>query len=105
MNNVFANIPTDFPKELTEVLAQSANLRIERIISKNHASPAGFWYDQDEHEFVIVLRGAARLQFEDKLIEMQPGDWIDIPAHTKHRVDWTAKDQETVWLAVFARVA
>lgn len=101
MHNIFANIPPDLPEELVEVLSQSANLRIERIVSRGHASPNEVWYDQDENEFVIVLSGAARLRFADKVVEMQPGDWVDIPAHTKHRVDWTTNEQETVWLAVF----
>ena len=75
-------------------------MRIERIVSQGHASPPGFWYDQDQHEWVIVLRGRARVRFEDGLLEMAAGDCINIPAHRKHRVEWTTPEEPTVWLAV-----
>lgn len=100
-SNLFANIPQHLPKELVQALLESKNLRIERIISHGHASPADFWYDQPQAEWVIVLKGAARLQFEERMIEMKPGDFIHIPAHQKHRVDWTTLDEPTIWLAVF----
>jgi len=84
-----------------ETLIQSDGVRVERIVSHGHASPEGFRYDQDEHEWVVVLQGAARLQLEDKTIELGPGDYINLPAHTKHRVEWTTLDQPTIWLAIF----
>ena len=103
MTNLFENLPTELPEELTEVLAENAQLRIERIVSTGQSSPRGFWYDQDEHEWVIVLKGEAKLLFDDddKVVEMQPGDYILIPAHRRHRVEWTTPDEPTVWLAVF----
>ena len=72
--NLFANLPPVLPEELVETLHQSAAIRIERIVSHGHASPDEFWYDQPQNEWVVVLRGAARLRFEDKLVEMGPGD-------------------------------
>ena len=101
MSNLFSNIPSNLPEELIETLIQSDGVRIERIVSHGHASPEGFWYDQDEHEWVMVLQGAARLQLEDKTVDLRPGDHINLPAHTKHRVEWTKRDEQTVWLAVF----
>ena len=101
MSNLFSNIPSNLPKELIETLIQSDGVRIERIVSHGHASPEGFWYDQDEHEWVVVLQGAARLQIEDRTIDLGPGDHINLPAHTKHRVEWKTTDQPTIWLAVF----
>ncbi|MFI5246476.1 MAG: cupin domain-containing protein [Gemmatimonadales bacterium] len=98
--NLFANIPSVLPGELIESLLQSVTTRIERIISQGHASPNEFWYDQSQNEWVVVLRGAARLRFEDKVVELKPGDYMDIPAHKKHRVEWTTPDEPTVWLAV-----
>jgi len=98
--NLFANIPSALPAELIETLLQSASTRIERVVSQGHASPNEFWYDQSQNEWVVVLRGAARLRFEDKVVEMRPGDYVDIPAHKKHRVEWTTPDEPTVWLAV-----
>ena len=103
MNNLFANLPTDLPEELVDVLAENKHVRIERIVSTGHASPDGFWYDQEEAECVVALKGEAKLLFEgdDEPIHMKPGDHINIPAHRKHRVEWTTPDEPTVWLAVF----
>src|SRR5436190_21054365 len=98
--NFFCDFPEELPDELAETLAESGQCRIERIVSHGHASPAGFWYDQDQHEWVIVLKGAARLRFEDQTIEMKPGDFVNIPAHKKHRVEWTTPDEPTIWLVV-----
>jgi cupin 2 domain-containing protein len=99
LKNVF-DLPQHLPRELVQVLARAADVRIERIISHGHASPEGFWYDQPQHEWVIVLKGAARLQFEDGMVGMKPGDFVNIPAFKKHRVDWTTPDEPTVWLGV-----
>jgi cupin 2 domain-containing protein len=99
-NNLFVHLPRYLPDELFTTLLDAANVRIERIVSHGHASPEGFWYDQDQHEWVVVLKGAARLRFEDETIEMKPGDFIDIPVHKKHRVEWTTPDEPTLWLAV-----
>jgi cupin 2 domain-containing protein len=101
MKNLLKNIPEHLPKELFETLARSGDVHIERIISSGHTSPTNEWYDQTKHEFVLVLKGAAKLEFEGGRIEkMGRGDWLEIPAHLKHRVAWTDGTQETVWLAV-----
>jgi cupin 2 domain-containing protein len=100
VTNIFDDLPQNLPKEVVQALIRAADVRIERIISHGHASPADFWYDQPQHEWVIVLKGAARLQFEDGMVEMKPGDFINIPAFKKHRVDWTTPDEPTVWLGV-----
>jgi cupin 2 domain-containing protein len=100
--NLFEGIPAVLVDEWTERLAGNANARVERIASHGHASPPGFWYDQPESEWVVVLRGHARLRFDDgSVVEMRAGDHVTIPPHTRHRVDWTTPDEETVWLAVF----
>lgn len=98
--NIFDDIPHNMPKEVVQTLIRADDVRIERIISHGHASPADFWYDQPQNEWVIVLKGAARLQFEDGIVEMKVGDFINIPANKKHRVDWTTPDEPTVWLGV-----
>ncbi len=103
MNNLFHDLPEALDVESVDLLAKNQIVRIERIISTGHTTPIGKWYDQDEHEWVIVLRGAARLRFaEDSTpIEMNAGDHILIEAHRRHRVQWTAESEPTVWLAVF----
>ena len=101
--NLFADLPQHLPDELFTTLLDAANVRIERIVSHGHTSPEGFWYDQDQHEWVVVLKGAARLRFEgdEQPVEMKPGDFMNIPAHKKHRVEWTTPDEPTIWLVVF----
>ncbi|NLD37995.1 MAG: cupin domain-containing protein [Desulfatiglans sp.] len=105
MNNIYKGIPSDLPDELIEKITGSAEkgVAVERIISRGHASPPGFWYDQDKTEFVILLRGRAAILFKesDRILEMLPGDYIEIPSHTLHRVEWTSAEEETVWLAFF----
>jgi len=86
--------------EVAEVLAQGAGVSIRRIVSLDHHTAAGEWYDQPEREWVAVLAGSAVVEFEDgRRVTMWPGEWIDIPAHARHRVAETARGQPTVWLA------
>jgi len=87
--------------ELIEILAESENFRIERIISSGHFSPEGFWYDQNENEFVALLQGEAIITFEDGSTKIKAGDTVVIPAHKKHRVDFTCINPPCVWLCVF----
>ena len=98
--NLFTDLPAHLPEELFTTLLQAPEVRIERIVSRGHQSPDCFWYDQPTSEWVIVLKGAARIELEDSTVEMKPGDYLDIPAHTKHRVAWTTPDEPTIWLAV-----
>lgn len=101
--NIYSDIPERAPEEIFETLVESEKLSVKRIISDSHASPEGSWYDQDENEWVLLLKGSAALRFEEKegLLLLGPGDWVDIPAHVRHRVQWTDPTQKTVWLAVF----
>ncbi|WP_299012943.1 cupin domain-containing protein [uncultured Photobacterium sp.] len=103
MINLFSNIPTNLPEEIFEDIIKTPHVRIERIISKGHTTPVDDWYDQDEHEWVLVVKGEARIRFADKECEvhLQEGDHINIPAHQRHQVSWTDPEQETIWLAVF----
>jgi cupin 2 domain-containing protein len=99
--NLFSDIPKEFPEELVEVLAESGSIRIERIVSDGHASPDGFWYDQEQNEWVLLLSGSAVLEFENRTVEMNPGDHVLISAHQRHRVESTSQTEKTIWLAVF----
>jgi len=105
MNSLFENIPAELPKELIETLVAGDRVRIERIVSRGQASPEGFWYDQEENEFVVVLQGSAGLWMEggDAPLVLKPGDYVVIPAHVRHRVEWTDPHDATIWLAVFYR--
>jgi cupin 2 domain-containing protein len=102
MTNLYADIPERAAaEEILELIAHQG-LRIERIVSHGHATPPGVWYDQPGREWVVVVRGAARLRFEDEgePRDMKAGDWVDIAAHRRHRVEWTDPRSPTLWLAV-----
>ena len=100
--NLFADIPCNLPDEAVDVLLQRDDIRIERIVARGHASPPGFWYDQDTHEWVTLLHGNARLRFEDEAepIALAAGDCVSIQAHRRHRIEWTDPAQVCIWLAV-----
>lgn len=98
--NLLANLPRNLAEEQLDLLAKTPHVRVERIVSHGHTSPPGFWYDQPQAEFVLLVQGRARLVFEDGEIELVPGDHVTIPARRRHRVAWTDPDQPTVWLAV-----
>ena len=91
--------------ELFDLIARGGDTTIERIVSRGHKSPPGFWYDQNFDEWVMVLRGAARLRMAGrrKIILMKEGDYLLIPAHKRHRVEWTHPKKHTVWLAIKGR--
>lgn len=101
MNNLFSDIPPAAAEEFCETLASGRGLRVERIVSRGHSAPESGWFDQQDDEFVVLLRGSAGLEFDDGTgAELGPGDWLDIPARRRHRVAWTDANEETVWLAV-----
>ncbi len=102
MMNVLSSLPNDLTDEVFEDLVTGSQFRLERIVSKGQCSEPDFWYDQDEHEWVLVLTGYAKIQYANgEEIELKAGDNLNIPAHTKHRVSYTAPDEETIWLALF----
>lgn len=100
--NLFEGIPAGLAEEWTQRLVGNEHARVERIVSRGHASPPDFWYDQAQTEWVLVVKGRARLLFADgAVVDLQAGDHLTIPPHVRHRVDWTAPGEDTVWLAVF----
>ncbi len=102
VRNLYADLPRSLPEEVFEEILRSDHLRIERIVSRGHTTPAGQWYDQARDEWVILLKGRARLSFEGDpgSLEMNPGDYVRIPARCRHRVEYTAPGEDTIWLAV-----
>jgi cupin 2 domain-containing protein len=103
IGNLFDNLPAKVPEEVLSTILRANGLRIEQIVSQGQASPPGFWYNQEESEWVIVLEGHAAVQFEGEpeIVELQRGSYVNIPAHVRHRVAWTDPDQKTVWLVVY----
>ena len=105
MANLFAPIPPESPRKSSRFSWQTGNFRLERIVSAGQATPPGEWYDQDTHEWVALLTGGAGLRFEDEAEPrvLRPGDYLLIPAHRRHRVEWTDPEAPTVWLALHYR--
>lgn len=95
-------LPSELPEERFETVLETPSFRLERILSKGQATPPGEWYDQAWHEWVLLLQGEARLRVQgrDEAIPLKPGDAILLPAHCRHRVEWTPPDRVTVWLAL-----
>lgn len=101
--NLFETLPKGLPEEFCEAVVIRGDVRVERIVSSGQASPPDFWYDQDEDEFVVLMAGAATLRIEGRKdsLDLLPGVWVEIPAHCRHRVEWTQAEPPTVWLAIF----
>ena len=101
--NLLRDLPDARAVEVIEPIIAAPGLRIERVVSHGQASPPGFWYDQAEAEWVVLLAGAARLHFADETEArlLVPGDQVHIAPHRRHRVEWTDPATPTVWLAVF----
>ncbi|PKH02707.1 cupin [Psychromonas sp. MB-3u-54] len=101
MANIFANIPRELTTELFEDIVKNDAVQIERIVSKGHISPESGWYEQQQNEWVILLKGHAIILFENQnKVHLKPGDYVEIQALQKHKVSWTDPDNETIWLAV-----
>lgn len=100
--NLFADLPSKLTEERFEALLEQRGLTLERIVSTGQATPPGEWYDQPRDEWVVLLKGAAGLLFEGEPAErkLKPGDYLFIPAHARHRVEWTSPSETTVWLAL-----
>jgi cupin 2 domain-containing protein len=100
-SNIFENIPKKLEQEFFEEIVAKNGVKIERIVSFGHTTKENEWYDQESEEWVILLQGEAILSFEDAQdIELFAGDYINIPAHKKHRVSWTKESVQTIWLTV-----
>lgn len=103
MENLFANLPpASTPGEQVSQLLARPGLRIERIVSNGQSSPPGFWYDQPQAEWVLLLQGEALLRFEDEADprKLSAGDYLCIEPHRRHRVDSTATGRTSIWLAI-----
>lgn len=105
--NLFQKIPPTGPEELFEDLFQGQAFRVERIVSHGHSTPEGSWYDQDQPEWVLLVKGEASLELEgqERQVRLRPGDYLNLPAHCRHRVVSTAQDRTTVWLAIHYRAS
>ncbi len=103
VGSLFDGLPSQaLPEEVVDTLCRLADARIERIVSTGQATPEGQWYDQDTDEWVLLVRGGARLHIEGEPQDraLAPGDYLLLPAHCRHRVTWTERDPPSIWLVV-----
>ena len=100
--SIYSNLSKNKQNEIFEDIISNKKLKLERIISNGQSTAPGQWYDQEKEEWVLLLKGKAGLLFEgeDEILELHAGDYVLIPAHVKHRVEWTDKKSETIWLAL-----
>ncbi len=93
------------PQELYETLAAGDGILIERIISRGHTTPVGDWLDSEQDEWVLLLQGEAVIAYLDgSLTIIKTGDYLLIPAHQKHRVEFTSSEPPCIWLAVYGKM-
>ena len=102
IRNIF-ELPSDLPfVEVLETLVDTETVFIEKVISTGQITPDGEWYDQDRSEWLIVLQGEGELGYEDgSRIKLTVGDYLLIPAHQKHRVEYTSTEPPCIWLTIF----
>lgn len=103
VKNIFQALPKNLSEEVFEDIINKPDLKLERIISKGQVTPEGQWYNQDQNEWVLLLKGYAELEIEgqSEAVILQAGDYLLLPAHCKHRVSYTSETEETIWLALF----
>lgn len=103
--NIFGDVPAMLPEEQFSELLATPGVWIERIVSNGQSTPPGQWLDQEQAEWVMIVQGSARLRFDGEAEArwLRPGDYVYIPPHARHRVDWTEPDRPTVWLAIHWR--
>ena len=102
IRNILSDIQKKADDEAFDTILQAQQFKVERIVSHGHATTKDEWYDQDKDEWVLILKGNAGLLFEgnDETVVLKTGDYINISAHQKHRVEWTDPEEETIWLAI-----
>jgi len=100
--NIFADVPQKLAEEQFTLVMATPHVRVERVVSTGQTSPPGQFFDQDWAEWVLVLEGSAKLRFEseDEARILLRGDYLYIPPHARHRIEWTDLERPTVWLAV-----
>jgi len=102
IKNIFADIQMPIFEEIFETILDNSSFKLIKIVSAGQSTPEGEWYDQEADEWVIMLTGSAGLSFEghSEIKVLKPGDYLLIPAHTIHRVEWTDSRDKTTWLAI-----
>lgn len=90
-------------EELVTILHEDGHVRVERIVSTGQRSPDGFWYDQDEDEWLTLVQGESVLLVEGRTICLQAGDTYFLSAHQRHSVESTTAEPPCIWICVFIK--
>lgn len=105
MKNIYNGFDDSVKKEAEEILFTADNARLVRIKSVGHTSPEGFWYEQEEDEWVMVAGGVGEIEWSGgEKVRLEAGDCLFIPAFKKHRVSYTSDDPPCIWLAVYGKI-
>lgn len=96
--NIFEQELYDKENEVLDTLFENKKIKIERILSSGQISER---YDQEEDEWVILLKGESKIEMEGRIIHLSKGDHLYIPAHSKHKVIYSSR--ECMWLCVFIK--
>lgn len=102
IGNIYQGISTAGEEEQFDLLMKGKHYRIDRIVSSGHSSPQGFWYDQEDDEWIMLIQGEATLEIEGELKQMKAGDYLFLPKNCKHRVEKTSIEPACIWLCFFA---
>jgi len=104
MANLFEDLPAPARREVFDIILESSEFKLERIVSSGQSTPEGEWLQQDQNEWVILLQGEAELTLQSgEYFVLRPGDYVNIPSGVEHRVVRTSADKSTVWLALHYR--
>jgi len=90
------NLP-DLDKEFFETILKCKNIKIKKIISNTLKTPQKF--SQKEDEFVVLLKGCAKIEINAEVKKLKAGDFLFIPANTPHTLLKTKKI--AIWLAIY----
>jgi cupin 2 domain-containing protein len=91
--------------EIFQNILSGKRIKLERIISSGQTTPDGIWLSEKTDEWVILLKGRAGISFHSgEKIKLEEGDYILIKSGTKHRVSYTSKNPECIWLAIHGKL-
>jgi cupin 2 domain-containing protein len=101
INNFFNYPEININKEKFVPFLRGEKFVAEKIISNGFKSAGNDWMSEDSDEWVILLKGKAKLELENgEVLNLKPGDSFIIPANTKHKILYTSNKPFCCWLAI-----
>ena len=96
MGNLYEDAQPPATGERFDTLLSQRGLVIERIVSTSKI--ASQEYVQEQDEWVVLLRGEARLDVAGREVPLRAGDYLFLPSRTPHTV--LQVSDGALWLAV-----